>query len=119
MITGSCHCGAVEFTYQGEPEKLVICNCSICRRLAPLWAHGPEGIITIKAAADALRRYSWGDRGLDFCACAVCNCTTHWQSRSQNSPRPMAVNCNLSPASQIAHLQRRHFDGADTWRFLD
>ena len=119
MITGSCHCGAVTFTYAGEPEKLVACNCSICRRLATLWAHGPEGVITIQAPADGLRCYSWGDKGLEFCACATCNCITHWQARSTTQPRNMAVNCRLSEPADIAHLRIRHFDGADSWKFLD
>jgi len=30
---GSCHCGAVRFSYEGEPiERGLRCNCSICAR---------------------------------------------------------------------------------------
>ena len=119
MFTGSCHCGAVEIVYHGTPEKLVSCNCSICRRLAPLWAHGPEGVVAVKAPEGGLRRYNWGDRGIDFCACATCNCITHWEGRENATPRPMALNFNLVDPAAIAHLRIRHFDGADSWIFLD
>ena len=33
---GSCHCGAIRFTFKG-PDKIesgLRCNCSICRRKA-------------------------------------------------------------------------------------
>ena len=34
---GSCHCGAVRFTYSGEEiRKGVYCNCSICVRKGAL-----------------------------------------------------------------------------------
>ena len=36
---GSCHCGAIRFTFKG-PDKIesgLRCNCSICRRRGHLW----------------------------------------------------------------------------------
>ena len=71
-MNGSCHCGAVTFTFDGRPARLVQCNCSICRRLSPLWAHGPEGRITVYAAPDATIAYVWGDKGLAFHTCKTC-----------------------------------------------
>lgn len=118
-MTGTCHCGAVRWTYQGRPERLVACNCSICRRLRALWAHGPEGVIQITAGADATLAYVWGDEGLAFHTCKTCGCTTHWQGLKGESPRNMAVNAALCDPQDIADLPLRHFDGADTWRFLD
>ena len=32
MRTGSCHCGAVQFTVDGEPDQALECNCSHCAR---------------------------------------------------------------------------------------
>ena len=118
-MIGSCHCGAVKFTYLGQPEKLVSCNCSICRRLNPLWAHGPEGQIVVETAPDATIAYVWGDKGLAFHTCKTCGCTTHWKGVGDGVPQNMAVNMTLCDPADIAGLRIRRFDGADTWAFLD
>lgn len=32
-LTGHCHCGAVQFTVDGEPLRMAQCHCDACRRL--------------------------------------------------------------------------------------
>jgi len=34
MIRGTCHCGAVEWRFEGIPESATACNCTVCRRIA-------------------------------------------------------------------------------------
>ena len=119
MITGSCHCGKVSFEFEGEPEQLVDCNCSLCRRLGALWAHADSSRITIHAEPDATLAYSWGPRTLSGHTCRTCGCTTHWVSLDQEEPLKMGVNCRMSDPDSISHLRIRRFDGADTWQFLD
>lgn len=119
MIKGSCHCGAVRFKYLGKPVRLVDCNCSICRRLRPLWGHGTSDTIAIIGGTDATLAYVWGDKSLAFHSCKTCGCTTHWAGLGADSPRNMAANMALSDPSDIAELQVHRFDGADTWTFLD
>jgi hypothetical protein len=109
----------VSFEFEGEPEQLVDCNCSICRRLAALWAHADSSRITVRAEPEATLAYLQGDRSLAMHTCRSCGCTTHWQSLGDEKPRPMAVNFRLCDPESIAHLRIRRFDGADTWRFLD
>ncbi len=43
----NCHCGAVKCSNASLPAQLADCNFSPWRRLRPLWAHGPDGVITI------------------------------------------------------------------------
>ncbi len=119
MMNGNCHCGAVKFEFSGVPEKLVDCNCSICRKLRPLWAHGPEGQITINAAENATIAYTWGDNTLAFHTCKTCGCTTHWNGLGPDTPSNMAVNMALCDPADICDIRVRRFDGADTWAFLD
>lgn len=117
MITGACHCGAVSFEIAQKPPRIVECNCSICRRYAALWVHAPpaEGVV-LTAPEGATNAYSWGDKGLIFHACKTCLCLTHWASRE--GPR-FAVNVRMAAPADIADIKVRHFDGADTWEFLD
>ncbi|WP_439898055.1 GFA family protein [Aquabacterium humicola] len=38
MLRGSCHCGAVQWRFDGEPESATACNCTVCRRCGTLRA---------------------------------------------------------------------------------
>ena len=42
MIFGHCNCGAVQFEFDGVPEGVYVCHCSICRR-----ATGANGIAVV------------------------------------------------------------------------
>ncbi len=117
MIKGSCHCGAVTFEIAQTPEKMVSCNCSICRRYAALWVHQPPMTsVMLNAPKDATHTYSWGDKSIEFHSCKTCGCITHWQGVDG---KRFAVNLRLAEPDQIKDIRVRHFDGADTWEFLD
>jgi hypothetical protein len=116
IITGSCHCGAVRFEIT-RPDRVVSCNCSICRRYAALWAYAPPAKARLEAAEGATIAYSWGDKSIAFHSCATCGATTHYASLIDER---IAVNMRLvDDPAVLGDLRLRHFDGADSWRFLD
>ncbi len=41
--SGSCFCGAVQFTVTGEPAAMGYCHCESCRR----WSAGPVNAFTL------------------------------------------------------------------------
>ena len=43
MIQGFCHCGAVQWQFESQPEGATACNCTVCRRYAVLWAYDYDG----------------------------------------------------------------------------
>ena len=43
MYSGSCFCGAVQFTVQGEPAAMGYCHCDSCRH----WSAGPVNAFTL------------------------------------------------------------------------
>jgi len=118
-----CHCGAVSTTLANQPEKLTECNCSACWKLGALWAHAPVSEVTVEPPEGAtlvyIREDSDGD--IAFHSCKICGCTTHWENlKPDASESPvMAVNVRLAKRSEIEGIRIRHFDGADTWKFLD
>lgn len=115
-ITGSCLCGAVRFEISW-PEKVTSCNCSACRRYAGLWAYAPPATARIIAEEGATIAYARGERSLAFHTCATCGATTHWASLIDTK---IAVNLRLADdPSVLEAIPVRHFDGADTWAFLD
>lgn len=34
QVTGGCHCGAIRFEAEADPERTRICHCSDCQRLS-------------------------------------------------------------------------------------
>ena len=118
MLTGSCHCGAVQIQVPRKPRRLTSCNCSICRRQAGLWGYYDPSKVKIVARKGALARYCWGDKSLWLCRCATCGCVTHWLPTRRGGNR-MGVNFRNFDPSVIESTRVRRFDGAITWKFLD
>ena len=117
MITGQCDCGAVSYRFDRTPSKATSCNCSICRRLGTLWIYAPISQVEVTGPTVA---YARGEKSLAIHHCPVCGCTTHWENLRPDEPKAhMAVNLNLADPEMIARIPVRHFDGADSWTFLD
>ncbi len=120
MIAGSCHCGAVAWVFDGDSSRLTNCNCSICRRIGGLWAYGTLANVTVTADPDATIVYVQGDKMLAVHTCRTCGCTTHWLSLApENGDWRIAVNMRMADPADYAAIRVRHFDGADSWTYLD
>jgi hypothetical protein len=119
VIEGSCHCGAVSFTYPKQPDWLTSCNCSVCRRYNPLWAYAKVSEVSLRAAQDATIAYIHGDKTLAMHSCKTCGCTTHWTGLDSDESARMAVNFRMCEPNEISGIRVRNFDGAETWEFLD
>ena len=117
MIEGSCHCGAVRWSFEGEPDGATACNCTVCRRYGVLWAYDyvDEGI---KVSGDT-RAYVRG-KAIEFHFCPVCGCVAYWraQRRDDEGRRRIAVNLRLADPDAVARIPIDHFDGLDAFEDL-
>lgn len=119
VIESSCHCGAVKLQVESEvPDALTDCNCSICRRYGSLLAYFNPAKVKILAAKEATDEYFYGNKGLAFVRCKTCGCLSHWRSLDPKAER-MGVNARLFTNVEFAKIRIRHFDGADTWTYID
>lgn len=120
LLKGSCHCGAVTFEVKKPRDFLTSCNCSQCRRLRALWLHAPVKNVRVSYAPDAVIRYLWGDKMLATITCKTCGGTTHWEGEGEQTDEScMAVNAAMASPEDVARFKVRHFDGADTWEYVD
>lgn len=123
MYGGCCHCGAVRWTVSTLPAGGVRCNCSICRRLGAVWGYTTRAAVTldVQLPVDSpLIRYRWGDGLIGFCSCSRCGATTHYESVDSGPDARFALNlAALEDAAAYAAIPVRHFDGAESWAFLD
>lgn len=76
---GSCHCGAVRFSYDGEAiERGLRCNCSICSRKGAMMTSetiAPERFV-IEAEEGALSLYQLGEGTARHYFCNRCGIYT-------------------------------------------
>ena len=121
MIEGSCHCGAVRWTFEGAPESATACNCTACRRYGTLWAYGFDGEgVEALSEPEALAAHVRGDGTLAFHFCRHCGCVTHWRglrARADGRTR-IAVNLRMAEPDAVAHIPIQRFDGLLTWEDL-
>jgi hypothetical protein len=114
MIEGSCHCGAVRWSFAGLPESATACNCTVCRRYGVLWAYDyeNEGI----RVSGPTRAYIRG-KALEFHFCPDCGCVAYWRAMKANDDgrRRIAVNLRLAEPKAVAAIPVDHFDGLDTF----
>lgn len=113
MIEGRCHCGGVNWRFDGMPAEATACNCTICRKHGTLWAYDFEGEgIHAEGPTTA---YSWGDAQIGFHFCPTCGALAWWRA---TAPRPdgrrrMAVNLRLSEPGPIAAVPIEHLNGLE------
>jgi hypothetical protein len=114
MIEGSCHCGAVQWQLDGQPDGATACNCTVCRRYGVLWAYDyvDEGI----RVTGHTQAYVRGN-AIEFHFCPVCGCVVCWRGRETNEAgrRRTAVNLRLAEPEAVAQIPIDHFDGLDTF----
>lgn len=117
MLEGSCHCGAVQWRFEGMPEWATVCNCTACRRYGVLWAYAYEGEgITVSGLTRAYVR----GKALGFHFCADCGCVAYWRSLrlEEDGRRRIAVNLRLAEPEAVAGIGIERFDGLDSFEDL-
>jgi hypothetical protein len=95
--TGSCHCGAIRFTFAG-PDRIdsgVRCNCSMCRRkgatMTPFTVAPDE--ISIDVKDGALATYEFGSRVAKHHFCRKCGIYPFHQTMRQPGHYRINTGC--------------------------
>ena len=75
--SGSCHCGAIGFTYRtgNKPSEWSVraCQCSFCRAHDALSTSDPAGQLAFTAVRpESLQKYRFGLKTADFLLCREC-----------------------------------------------
>lgn len=109
-MIGSCHCGKVKVEVARPPDWIASCNCSVCRKLAPLMAYYHPDEVTIEPAGETVG-YIWGDRCIAIHHCRTCGCLTHWESLMADLER-MGVNARIFDSLDLGSVELRKVDGA-------
>ena len=118
MLQGTCHCGALHWSLEGDPGSVTACNCTLCRRYGALWAYDYEDERIRTAGPRAVyTRPGKADPSLEIHFCPTCGCVLCWRAlrTDKTGRRRMAVNLRLAPPEAVAALPIDPFDGLETF----
>jgi len=109
---GSCHCGAIKFSYDGEEiTRGLRCTCSICSRKGALMSTEaiPEENLKIDADENDIALYQFGNKIAKHYFCKNCGIYTH--NEMLRKPGHMRVNLSCIEDLNAAELEVMVFDG--------
>ena len=111
--SGSCHCGAVAFTVEGDaPAGAMACNCSHCRRKGFLLAFVPIDQFRLDSGADQLTSYGFNKHNIDHQFCTTCGCQGFSVGTGPSGEKMAAVNLRCVPDADLDALTIHKVDGA-------
>lgn len=74
-VTGSCHCGRVQFELQGRPKLTVNCHCDDCKKrngtAFSTYIGAAENSLVITKGEDCIKKYEVENSGEKY-FCAQC-----------------------------------------------
>jgi hypothetical protein len=76
-------------------------------------------MVQIDGHPENTSEYVWGDKSLRTLRCSICGCVTHWEPLPSQQGARHGVNLHNFDVRLLESVQIRHFDGADTWTFID
>ena len=95
MKTLTCHCGAVEIqiNLQEEIDKLMRCNCSMCKRKGTMVTTINKENLKIVKGEDKIKVYQFYTKVAKHHFCSECGVQTHNLRRSDPNTYGINMGC--------------------------
>ena len=90
-----CHCGSIEaeINLEANLEKILRCNCSICKRKGAIMSMVKNDDFKITKGAEKLKLYQFHTKVAKHFFCTICGIYTHHNPRSNPSMTGFNVGC--------------------------
>jgi hypothetical protein len=112
-FTGSCHCGAIAYTVDEDPPaKAMQCNCSICRRKAPLHHFTTPDRFTLHTPRDPVATYKFNHHVINHHFCSVCGIAPFAEGTGPGGKAMVEINLRCADGIDLDALEIQRFDGA-------
>jgi hypothetical protein len=108
---GSCHCGKIAFEVEGDIERVIDCNCSLCRRRGGLLWFAPRSAFRLTTDERDMATYTFHRHVLRHHFCPACGIATHSDGEMPDGTPMTAVNVRCVEAVDLDALEVAKFDG--------
>jgi len=106
---GGCHCGAVRYRVTLRRAAASECNCSMCRKKAPIHAIVPDADFELLSGSDVLTKYTFNTHVAQHLFCSRCGIHSFGRPRSQ--PDKISVNLRCLDEDLLSLFDINRFDG--------
>ena len=110
---GSCHCGNIKFTVEGNIESALSCNCSICQRKGSLLSFYPENQFTLLTNGDNVGTYLFNKHVIQHKFCQICGVSPYAQANDPQGNPTVALNIRCLEDFELEKIPVHHFNGRD------
>ncbi|HET7596621.1 MAG TPA: GFA family protein [Burkholderiales bacterium] len=110
IYNGSCHCGQIAFEAEGELQKVIECNCSICSKRGTLhWPVSSENFRLLNSCSPAT--YTFNKHRVRHRFCPGCGCALYAERTEPSGKQLILVNARSLEGVDLSKVEIGHFDG--------
>jgi len=108
---GSCHCGNVAFEVEGDIDRALACNCSMCQRKGSLLWFTPRANLKLLSPEDAAATYTFNKHAIRHRFCATCGIHPYAEAVDPKGNPTAAINIRCIEGIDLDAIPVKHFDG--------
>ena len=108
---GSCHCGQITFEVDGDLQKVIECNCSICSKRGTLHWFLPREKFRLRASEEVMSTYTFNKHRIKHRFCPKCGCAPFGEGIAPSGNYMVAINARCLDGVDLSGIERGHFDG--------
>ena len=90
--TGSCQCGALQFTIKADITNIIECNCSHCFKKGLKLIFVPQDNFTLNQGENSLSEYRFNTKKIQHLFCTTCGIQAFGFGQDNEGNRTVAVN---------------------------
>ena len=111
IYRGSCHCGQIAFEAEGQLEKVMECNCSICGKRGSLHWFIPRASFRLLAPENGMGTYTFNKKVIEHHFCHGCGCAPYSEGVAPSGNYMVAINARCLDGVDLSALEVGQFDG--------
>jgi hypothetical protein len=108
---GSCHCGKITYSVEGDLEQVMECNCSHCSRKGFLLWFVPRAQLRLAGPESALATYTFNKHVISHHFCPTCGCAPFGFGKDRSGAATAAINVRCLEGVEPASLRKVPIDG--------
>jgi len=109
--TGSCHCGRVAFEVEGDIDRALSCNCSMCQRKGSLLWFVPRDAMKLTTPESNASEYLFNKHVIAHRFCPVCGIHPYGVGKDPKGQETAAINVRCLTDVDLDAIPVTHYDG--------
>jgi hypothetical protein len=108
---GSCHCGQIRYSVEGDLGQVMECNCSHCSRKGYLLWFVPRASLNLATPESALATYTFNKHVISHHFCPNCGCAPFGVGKDRSGAATAAINVRCLEGVELSSLKKVPVDG--------